>query len=155
MVGVERQVRRMHILIPAVHNREGCCQGNCRRRPAVRGPNAFGGNQACAGPLQSVHCPNGCHVEKDVFQTLNNASKRLGAWLSSYSKDGAYPGFQFKTKNTAEQLMQIGKGENVDRPMPLLRRRWKPRKSRQLARRSWLIVWKTRQMPSSTEPSDQ
>lgn len=52
-------------------------------------------------------------VERDVYDRLNSAAKRLGGSYSSYRGHGAVPGFQFRTKDAAEQFMALREG-NVD-----------------------------------------
>lgn len=52
-------------------------------------------------------------VERDVYNSLNSAAKRLGGMYSSYRGNGAVPGFQFRTKDAAEQFMALREG-NVD-----------------------------------------
>lgn len=41
-------------------------------------------------------------VEREVYNDMNRAAKKMGGWYSSYKVGGAVPGFQFKTKETAE-----------------------------------------------------
>jgi len=53
-------------------------------------------------------------VDKDVYRSLNAAAKKLGGYYSRYSKDGAIPGFQFKTMEAARQFEAVVKGETVD-----------------------------------------
>ncbi len=52
-------------------------------------------------------------VPGEVYSQLNSAAKRLGGYYSSYSKNGAIPGFTFTTKEAAEQFMSAGRGESV------------------------------------------
>jgi len=40
-------------------------------------------------------------VDRERFNELLSAAKKLGGWYSSYSKDGAIPGFQFKKEDSA------------------------------------------------------
>lgn len=54
-------------------------------------------------------------VEREVYNSLNAAAKKLGGYYSSYRGGGAVPGFQFKDRATAEQFQAITKGETVDR----------------------------------------
>lgn len=49
-------------------------------------------------------------VEREAYDALNTRAKRLGGSYSSYAKDGAIPGFQFKTRDAAEQFRS---GEEV------------------------------------------
>lgn len=53
-------------------------------------------------------------VEKEEFNRLNTAAKRLGGWYSSFKGAGATPGFQFKVKADAEQFMVVCGGDSVD-----------------------------------------
>lgn len=53
-------------------------------------------------------------VDASQFKELTTAAKRLNGWYSSYARSGAIPGFQFKSKDAAEQFMTIGRGESVD-----------------------------------------
>lgn len=53
-------------------------------------------------------------VENDVYRDLVSTAKRLGGWYSSFRGTGAIPGFQFKTKEDAENFMRSGSGETVD-----------------------------------------
>lgn len=50
-------------------------------------------------------------VEKDVYNQWNATAKRLGGWYSSYGKDGAVRGFQFKTMENAEAFQKYLNGE--------------------------------------------
>lgn len=51
-------------------------------------------------------------VDRDVFNELSEAAKRMGGWYSSYDKGGAVKGFQFKEKEMAERFMRL-KDEDV------------------------------------------
>ncbi|MEC4720463.1 hypothetical protein RY831_14975 [Noviherbaspirillum sp. CPCC 100848] len=53
-------------------------------------------------------------VDASQFKELSTAAKRLNGWYSSYGRGGAIPGFQFKSKDAAEQFMTVGRGESVD-----------------------------------------
>lgn len=44
-------------------------------------------------------------VPDDVYQALNAAAKKLGGWWSSFKKDST--GFQFKTKEAADEFIKI------------------------------------------------
>jgi hypothetical protein len=46
-------------------------------------------------------------VDKDTYKELNSKAKKLGGWYSSYTKDGAIAGFQFKEKEQAEKFISI------------------------------------------------
>lgn len=41
-------------------------------------------------------------VERDVYRSLNERAKTLGGRYSSYTRDGAIPGFQFRERESAE-----------------------------------------------------
>lgn len=41
-------------------------------------------------------------VERNIYDGLNERAKTLGGYYSSYSRGGAVPGFQFKTRDDAE-----------------------------------------------------
>ncbi|TDN62205.1 hypothetical protein [Paraburkholderia sp. BL10I2N1] len=55
----------------------------------------------------------GERVERSEFDKLTAATKRLGGYYSRYNRDGAVPGFQFKTREAAEKLPAVGRGETV------------------------------------------
>lgn len=50
-------------------------------------------------------------VERKVYDRLNERAKKLGGNYSSYRGQGAEPGFQFKTRQAAEEFMS---GEKID-----------------------------------------
>lgn len=52
-------------------------------------------------------------VEKDVYSSILGSAKKLGGWYSSYRVGGAIPGFQFKTKEAADQFVAVLGGETV------------------------------------------
>lgn len=52
-------------------------------------------------------------VERDVYDRLNTAAKRLGGYYSSFRGNGAVPGFQFTTRDAAQHFMALRDG-NVD-----------------------------------------
>lgn len=54
-------------------------------------------------------------LDKDRYRDLNNKAKQLGGYYSSYNKQGAIPGFQFKTEENRQQFLQIIAGENVEK----------------------------------------
>ena len=51
-------------------------------------------------------------VDKDTYYELNSKAKKFGGSYSSYNKDGAIPGFQFKTREDAEKFKGL-ETENV------------------------------------------
>lgn len=52
-------------------------------------------------------------VERAVYDRLNQAAHKLGGRYSSYNKDGAIPGFTFRSEEAAQSFMAAGKGETV------------------------------------------
>jgi len=50
-------------------------------------------------------------VERDVYNELNAAAKKLGGYYSSFRGAGAVPGFQFKAREDAEKFMAIREGD--------------------------------------------
>lgn len=52
-------------------------------------------------------------VPAEEYSRLNAAARRLGGGYSSYARDGAVPGFQFRTRDQAEQFRQVVGGETV------------------------------------------
>jgi len=52
-------------------------------------------------------------VSKEEYQQLKERAEKLGGYYSSYAKDGAIAGFQFKTKEAAEQFASF---EKVQKP---------------------------------------
>jgi hypothetical protein len=50
-------------------------------------------------------------VEREVYNQWNATAKRLGGWYSSYRGNGAVPGFQFKTRESAEAFLKYLGGE--------------------------------------------
>lgn len=50
-------------------------------------------------------------VPKDQYTALASAAKKLGGYYSSYRKEGAVPGFQFKTREAAEKFRQLREGD--------------------------------------------
>ncbi|ARV58058.1 hypothetical protein BZZ01_04895 [Nostocales cyanobacterium HT-58-2] len=46
-------------------------------------------------------------VDRDTYNKLNERAKKLGGYYSSYAKDGAIPGFQFKDKKSAEEFLGL------------------------------------------------
>ncbi|HOF42953.1 MAG TPA: hypothetical protein PLF86_03820, partial [Candidatus Moranbacteria bacterium] len=45
-------------------------------------------------------------VEREVYNQMNAAAKKMGGWYSSYKVGGAIPGFQFKSRETAEAFQK-------------------------------------------------
>jgi len=52
-------------------------------------------------------------VDRSVYDRLNQAAHKLGGRYSSYNKDGAIPGFTFRSEEAAKSFMAAGKGETV------------------------------------------
>ncbi len=52
-------------------------------------------------------------VDRSVYDRLNQAAHKLGGRYSSYNKDGAIPGFTFRSEEAAKAFMTAGKGETV------------------------------------------
>lgn len=50
-------------------------------------------------------------VDREVFNELNRKAKMLGGYYSSFRGAGAVPGFQFKTKEAADQFMALKEGD--------------------------------------------
>jgi hypothetical protein len=55
-------------------------------------------------------------VEGDHFKVLSQAAKKLGGYYSSFRGKGAVPGWQFKTREAAEQFMRDNGGGLAERP---------------------------------------
>ena len=53
-------------------------------------------------------------VERSKYDELQAAARRLGGRYSSFNKNGAIPGFQFRDKSAAQQFMAVGRGESAD-----------------------------------------
>lgn len=51
-------------------------------------------------------------VERSLYLEARERAHKLSGWYSSYSKDGAVPGFQFKDKQSAEAFIQLCQGGN-------------------------------------------
>ena len=49
-------------------------------------------------------------VSKETYNDLNSKAKKLGGWYSSYTKDGAIAGFQFKDREYAEKFVSLKQG---------------------------------------------
>lgn len=52
-------------------------------------------------------------VDRAVYDRLNQAAYKLGGRYSSYNKDGAIPGFTFRSEEAAKSFIAAGKGESV------------------------------------------
>jgi len=63
-------------------------------------------------PLFVVKMEN--RVERSEYDRLLAAAKKLGGWYSSFSRDGAIPGFQFKKQEDAQLFFETTQGKKVD-----------------------------------------
>ena len=54
-------------------------------------------------------------VSKEQYKELNDKSKSFGGYYSAYNKDGAIPGFQFKSIEDADQFEQVLKGKDINK----------------------------------------
>ena len=50
-------------------------------------------------------------VDKDTYSKWNETAKRMGGYYSAYKLKGAVPGFQFKTKESAEAFLKFIGGD--------------------------------------------
>ena len=50
-------------------------------------------------------------VERDQYNIWNAAAKRMGGWYSSFRGNGAVPGFQFKTRESADAFLAYVGGD--------------------------------------------
>jgi GNAT superfamily N-acetyltransferase len=103
-------------------------QAQAERKATVRGVKADTDTEI----IETKHTKTGVplfvvkladRVEREVYNSLNAAAKKLGGYYSSYRVGGAVPGFQFKDRATAEQFQAITKGETVDRTEAVQERR--------------------------------
>jgi len=53
-------------------------------------------------------------VSREDYDTLNSSAKRLGGSYSSYRGNGAVPGFQFRTRETAEAFRKLVAGDTAE-----------------------------------------
>lgn len=54
-------------------------------------------------------------VERDLYSELNTKAKQLGGYYSSYNKQGAIPGFQFRTEEARAEFLKVIDGESVEK----------------------------------------
>lgn len=54
-------------------------------------------------------------VGSDLYRELNAKAKQLGGYYSRYSKDGAIPGFQFKSKEARSDFLKVLEGDSVEK----------------------------------------
>lgn len=71
---------------------------------------------------ETVHSKNGTplyvvslgdRVPSELYKELNAKSKSLGGYYSRYSKDGAIPGFQFKSESDRKNFLSLLEGNEV------------------------------------------
>jgi len=63
----------------------------------------------------------GTRVDRSVYEQLNQQARALGGYYSSYRREGAVPGFIFKTREPAEKFtgvvqITLGKPETATQP---------------------------------------
>ncbi|MEN2425982.1 PLxRFG domain-containing protein [Chromobacterium vaccinii] len=51
-------------------------------------------------------------VDRDSYNTLNAAAKRMGGYYSKYRGGGAIPGFQFRDRASADAFAQLAQGDS-------------------------------------------
>lgn len=54
-------------------------------------------------------------VESEVFKELKNRADALNGWYSSYNKNGAVPGFQFKEESKAQEFISLSRIDGKER----------------------------------------
>ena len=54
-------------------------------------------------------------VDGDLYRELNNKAKQLGGYYSRYSRDGAIPGFQFKSEEARKDFLSVLEGDSVEK----------------------------------------
>lgn len=54
-------------------------------------------------------------VDRDLYTELNTKSKQLGGYYSAYNKQGAIPGFQFRTEDARSEFLKVLEGESVEK----------------------------------------
>jgi hypothetical protein len=62
----------------------------------------------------------GTRVERATYDLLNREAKALGGYYSSYRRDGAIPGFLFKTREPAEKFKVLADGHQPNSEPPAL-----------------------------------
>ena len=53
-------------------------------------------------------------MSREDYDTLNASAKRLGGNYSSYRGNGAVPGFQFRTRESADAFSKLVAGDAED-----------------------------------------
>lgn len=54
-------------------------------------------------------------IDKDAYKELVSKCKQLGGYYSSYSRDNAIPGYQFKTEDSAKSFMSLIAGNDQEK----------------------------------------
>lgn len=54
-------------------------------------------------------------VDREKYNELNTKAKQLGGYYSSYNKQGAIPGFQFKSEEDRVNFLKVLEGDSVER----------------------------------------
>ena len=54
-------------------------------------------------------------VDRDLYTELNTKAKQLGGYYSAYNKQGAIPGFQFRTEDARNEFLKVLEGESVEK----------------------------------------
>lgn len=54
-------------------------------------------------------------VDRDLYTELNTKAKQLGGYYSAYNKQGAIPGFQFRTEDARSEFLKVLEGESVEK----------------------------------------
>jgi len=54
-------------------------------------------------------------VDRDLYTELNTKAKQLGGYYSAYNKQGAIPGFQFRTDDARNEFLKVLEGESVEK----------------------------------------
>lgn len=54
-------------------------------------------------------------VDGDKYRELNAKAKQLGGYYSKYSRDGAIPGFQFRSEEARSDFLKLLEGESVEK----------------------------------------
>lgn len=107
--------RKRYDELHAEHNKEAAAK-QVERKATVR----EAGEQVDSEIVETTHTKTGDplfvvkaadRVDKDVYKEWNATAKKLGGWYSSYRAGGAVPGFQFKTRESAESFRQYLKGD--------------------------------------------
>ncbi|OWY39386.1 hypothetical protein CEK28_08690 [Xenophilus sp. AP218F] len=91
------------------------------RQQAARNAVATAKQKTGAQVLETKHTKQGHdlfvvqldeRVDRDSYNTLNAAAKRMGGYYSKYRGGGAIPGFQFRDRASAEAFAQLAQGDS-------------------------------------------